>query len=158
VQGAPYWPNFDIAKRLALLSDGTGGYVLDGYGGLHPFATGSNPVPPAITNAPYWNGWNIVHDLALNPGSTAANVAGVTLDGWGGVHPFGGAVSASASAVWRGWDIARAVRLSPSSTPGQVQGWVMDGWGGMHPFGGAQRIYSYSYWPGQDIAVQLLVD
>ncbi|MEA2634868.1 MAG: chitinase [Chloroflexota bacterium] len=158
VRGAPYWANFDIAKRLALLSDGTGGYVLDGYGGLHPFATGTNPLPPAITNASYWKGWNIARDLALTPGSTAAGVSGVTLDGWGGVHPFGAAGSASATAVWRGWDIARAVRLSPSSTPGQPQGWVMDGWGGMHPFGGVPRIYSYSYWPGQDIAVQLLVD
>ena len=158
VRGAPYWSNFDIAKRMALLSDGSGGYVLDGYGGLHPFATGTNPMPPAITNVSYWKGWNIARDLALSPGSTAASVSGVTLDGWGGVHPFGAAGSASASAVWRGWDIARAVRLSPSSTPGQLQGWVMDGWGGMHPFGGAQRIYSYSYWPGQDIAAQLLVD
>jgi len=158
VRGAPYWSNFDIAKRLALLSDGSGGYVLDGYGGLHPFATGTNPMPPAITNVSYWKGWNIARDLALSPGSTAASVSGVTLDGWGGVHPFGAAGSASASAVWRGWDIARAVRLSPSSTPGQLQGWVMDGWGGMHPFGGAQRIYSVAYWPGQDIAVQLLVD
>ncbi len=158
VQGAPYWPNFDIAKRLTLLSDGTGGYVLDGYGGLHPFATGTNPLPPAITNAAYWRGWNIARDLSLNPGATAASVSGVTVDGWGGVHPFGTAAGSQASTVWRNWDIARAVRLSPSSTAAQPQGWVMDGWGGMHAFGGAPRIYSDAYWPGQDIAVQLLLD
>ena len=158
VKGNPYWPNFDIAKRLALLRDGTGGYVLDGYGGLHPFATGSNPMPPAITNASYWRNWSIARDLALNPGSTAGNVSGVTLDGWGGVHPFGTASGAAASAVWRNWDIARAVRLSPTSTPGQPAGWVMDGWGGLHPFGGAPPIYSNAYWPGRDIAAQLLID
>ena len=158
VSGNPYWQNFDIAKRLALLSDGTGGYVLDGYGGVHPFAIGSNAPPPAISNTAYWKNWNIARDLSLNPGSTAANVAGVTLDGWGGVHPFGSASATSASAVWRNWDIARAVRLSPSSTPAQPQGWVMDGWGGMHPFGGAQPMYSYSYWPGKDIAAQLLLE
>ena len=140
------------------MSDGTGGYVLDGYGGVHPFAIGSNAPPPAISNTAYWKNWNIARDLSLNPGSTAANVAGVTLDGWGGVHPFGSASATSASAVWRNWDIARAVRLSPSSTSAQPQGWVMDGWGGMHPFGGAQPMYSYSYWPGKDIAAQLLLE
>ena len=40
-----------------LLPDGTGGYVLDGLGGLHPFAIGNHPAPPA--SAGYWNGWDI---------------------------------------------------------------------------------------------------
>lgn len=158
VRGAPYWPNFDIARRLALLSDGTGGYVLDGYGGLHPFATGTNPMPPAIVNESYWKGWNIARDVALAPGSTAANVAGLTLDGWGGVHPFGGSGAVSPMGpVWPNWDIARAVRYSPDSTAASPKGWTLDGWGGVHPFGGAASLPQGPYWPNFDIAVELLV-
>jgi hypothetical protein len=156
--GGGYWPNWDIAKRLALLSDGTGGYILDGWGGLHPFAVGNNPMPPAIRNAGYWPNWNIARDISLTPGSTAANPSGVTLDGWGGVHPFGSASAVANGSLWVNWDIARAIRLSPASTASQPQGWVMDGWGGLHPFGGAQRIYSFAYWPQHDVAVQLLVE
>ena len=151
-----YW-NFDIAKRAVLLSDGTGGYVLDGYGALHPFAVGSNPMPPIITNSSYWSGWNIARDVDLVPGSTAASVAGVTLDGWGGVHPFGSAGQPGSTAYWRNWDIARAVRFSPSSTAASPQGWVLDGYGGIHAFGGAQALTGGPSWPNWDIAVQLLV-
>ncbi len=155
--GGGYWPNWDIAKRVALLSDGTGGYILDGWGGLHAFAVGGNPMPPAIRGA-YWPHWNIARDLSLNPGSTAANVSGVTLDGWGGVHTFGAGAAVPRGSLWVNWDIARAVRLSPASTPMRPQGWLMDGWGGIHAFGGAPRVYSFSYWPNRDVAVQLLVE
>jgi hypothetical protein len=153
-----YWPNWDIAKRLVLLSDGSGGYVMDGYGGLHPFSVGSNPMPPAIHNFAYWPGWNIARDVVLLPGSTAANVGGVTLDGYGGVHPFGTtSVVPKLSVYWAGWDIARAVRLSPASTPSQPQGWVMDGFGGLHPFGGAPAIPYSAYWPNHDIGVDVAI-
>lgn len=40
------WPNWQIARGVAILPDGTGGYVLDGWGGIHPFAIGGNPMPP----------------------------------------------------------------------------------------------------------------
>jgi cysteine-rich secretory family protein len=162
VQISGYWANWDIAKRLAILSDGTGGYVLDGFGGLHPFAIGGSAMPPAVTLGGYWSGWSIVGSFALAPGSTAAAVAGVTLDGYGGVHPFaGGSLSPAAvpvmTAYWPNWNIARAVTLSPSSTPSNLQGWVLDGYGGTHPFGGAPTISSVAYWPGSDRAVNLLV-
>ncbi|MEA2634865.1 MAG: hypothetical protein QOH92_1632 [Chloroflexota bacterium] len=162
VQISGYWANWDIAKRLAILSDGTGGYVLDGFGGLHAFAIGSNAMPPAVTLGGYWSGWSIVGDFALTPGSTAAAVSGVTLDGYGGVHPFAGGSLAPAAApvitaYWQNWNIARAVALSPSSTPSNLQGWVLDGYGGTHPFGGAPSLSSVAYWPGSDRAVNLLV-
>ena len=48
--GGPYWPGWKIARKLAILSDGTGGYVLDGWGGLHPFAIGTNPMPPPMAS------------------------------------------------------------------------------------------------------------
>jgi len=152
-----YW-NWDAARRAIMLSDGTGGYVMDLYGGLHPFAVGSSPMPPTITNAAYWRGWAIARDIALAPGSTASNVAGVTLDGWGGVHPFGAAGSVAVSAFWPRWDIARSVRFSPVSTAANPQGWVLDGFGGAHAFGGAPNVTGLAYWPGLDIARQLLTE
>ena len=152
-----YW-NWDAARRVVMLGDGTGGYVLDLYGGLHPFAVGSNAMPPAVTNAAHWAGWAIARDVALAPGSTSSNVAGVTLDGWGGVHPFGSAGTASVSAFWPHWDIARAVQFSPVSSAANPQGWVLDGYGGVHAFGGAPAVTGVAYWPGLDIARQLLVE
>ncbi|MDQ6884583.1 MAG: choice-of-anchor D domain-containing protein [Candidatus Dormibacteraeota bacterium] len=154
--GGGYWPNWDIAKRFALLGDGTGGYILDGWGGLHPFAVGSNALPPTITNNGYWPNWNIARDIALTPGSSRTAVSGVTLDGWGGVHPFGssGAI-AGATAFWPNWDIARAVKLANDSTALTPRGWVLDGWGGLHEFGGAPHLPMGGYWPNWDIAVQL---
>jgi outer membrane protein assembly factor BamB len=155
--GGGYWPNFDIAKRFVLLSDGTGGYILDGWGGLHAFAIGSNPMPPTPASA-YWPGWNIANDIALAPGSTRTNVAGVTLDGFGGVHPFGnsGAV-AGQTAYWRNWNIARAVRYAQDSTMANPKGWTMDGWGGLHAFGGAPYLPSGGFWPNWDIATQFIL-
>jgi hypothetical protein len=140
-----------------MLSDGSGGYVLDVYGGLHPFSVGTNPPPPSITNSAYWPGWAIANDVALAPGSTASNVAGVTLDGWGGVHPFGSAGVTRISAYWPNWNIARSVRFSPAATAASPQGWVLDGFGGVHAFGGAPAITSVAYWPNLDIARQLLL-
>ena len=157
VRGSAYWTNWDIARRLVLLSDGTGGYVMEGWGGLHPFAVGGNPMPPAITNFAYWPGWNIARDIVLTPGSTAGNVSGVTLDGYGGLHPFGSAGATQAGAYWPGWNIARAVRLAPNSTAAQPRGWVLDAWGGLHAFGGATPVPTGGYWPNSNLGVQLLV-
>src|SRR3984893_232797 len=151
-----YWGSWDIARRAVLLSDGTGGYVMDAYGGLHPFAVGTNPMPPAITNFAYWNGWEIAKDIALLPGSTASNVAGVTLDGFGGVHGFGTAGGITDMAYWPNWDIARAVQFMPSSTAAHPQGWTIDGYGGVHAFGGAPAIPG-PYWPSNDVAIKLMV-
>jgi hypothetical protein len=115
-------------------------------------------MPPAITNFGYWPNWNIANDIALNPGSTAANVAGVTLDGFGGVHPFGnsGAVTGQ-TGYWNGWNIARAVRYSQDSTAANPKGWVMDGWGGFHQFGGAPSLPAAGWWPNWDIGVQFIL-
>ena len=155
IRGGAMWANWDIAVRLVLLSDGSGGYILDGWGGLHQFAVGTNPMPPAITNNAFWPGWRIARDIALTPGSTATNVSGVTLDGYGGLHPFGTAANPQGGPYWANWNIARSVRLSPQSTAAQPQGWVLDGYGGLHPFGGAPSTSS-GYYPGRDLSVQLI--
>ena len=139
------------------MSDGTGGYVLDGWGGLHEFAVGTNPMPPSITNFAYWPNWSIARGIALTPGATRASVSGVTLDGWGGVHQFGSAGAITGlSGLWVNWDIARAVSLSADSSAAQLRGWVLDGWGGIHAFGGAPPVPSGGYWPNRDVAKQLL--
>jgi len=53
VAPSAYWGGWDIARSVWLLPGSTliapGGYVLDGYGGLHQF--GNAPAPPA---GPYW--------------------------------------------------------------------------------------------------------
>ena len=157
VPATAYWPNTNLAKRVVLLSDGTGGYTLDAWGGVHAFAVGTNPLPPAITNFAYWPSWSIARDIVLTPGSTASNVSGVTLDGWGGVHPFGSAGAVTGiSAMWPNWDIARAVRLAPGSTAARPQGWVLDGWGGLHQFGGVPAVPTGGYWPNTNLGVQLM--
>jgi len=156
VRLSAYW-GWDIAQRVVMFSDGSGGYVMDGYGGLHPFAVGSSPMPPAITNAAYWGGWRIARDVALLPGSTTSSVAGVTLDGWGGVHAFGNAGPITGlTGFWNNWDIARSVQFAPNSTVLNPQGWVLEGFGGIHPFGGAPNLPG-AYFPNADVAVKLMV-
>jgi hypothetical protein len=75
------------------------------------------------------------------------------LDGWGGVHPFGGAPKMTGSVFWSGWDIARGIAMVKG--PGAA-GYVLDGLGGTHPFGGAPALASSRYWGtniGRGIAI-----
>jgi hypothetical protein len=60
---------------------------------------------PAPLGTAYWSGWDIARGMWLLPGSASA---GYTLDGWGGLHPFGGA-PAVGSAYWPGRDIAKSI-------------------------------------------------
>ncbi|HEX6489408.1 MAG TPA: fibronectin type III domain-containing protein [Candidatus Dormibacteraeota bacterium] len=117
------------------------GYVVDGWGGVHPFG----PAPAAPGSA-YWAGQDIARGIATAPNRHS----GYVLDGWGGIHPFGGAASVAVSAYWSGWDIARALVLDPCDSSG-ASGYVLDGWGGIHPFGGAPGVSASGYWPGWDI-------
>ena len=52
------------------------------------------------------------------------------LDGYGGVHPFGGAPAVTATGAWPGSDVAKRIVLNDAGT----QGWVLDVNGGMHGF------------------------
>jgi hypothetical protein len=130
-----------------------GGYVLDGWGGLHGFAS-TGATPPAPGGGPYWDGWDIARGVTLLPSGTG----GYVLDGFGGLHAFAiGAGPAPPPAVggpyWQGWDIARGVTMLNDGTGG----YVIDGYGGLHPFGigGGQppaTPVGGSYWSGWDIA------
>ena len=128
-----------IARGVAVNSSGLGGYILDGYGGLHAFGNA-----PSVNVSAYWGGWDIARGVALRADGTS----GYVLDGWGGVHAFGGAPQVQSSAYWAGWDIARGITLEPSG----LGGYVLDGWGGLHPFGDAHPVTASAFWAGWDIA------
>src|SRR2546430_6281094 len=78
---------------------------------------------------------------------------GVTLDGYGGIHPFGGLnLNTPSAPYWGGFDIARAVVLRPDGS----RGWTLDGYGGIPAFGAAPAIQTPAG-SGGDIAPRLLV-
>src|SRR5207249_7053852 len=87
--------DLDIARDFAFLPDGTGGYVLDGYGGLQPFAVNrvfgvrgyaiAPPAPPPVVGGAYWPGKDVARKVVIfSDGS-----GGDGLDGYGGVHGVG---------------------------------------------------------------------
>jgi hypothetical protein len=104
-----YWPGWNIIRDVVLVpgDGGHSGYVLDGYGGMHPFhvTTDGSMMPPALATT-YWPGWNIARAVWLLPGSATA---GYTLDAWGGLHPFGGAPIVVNHPYWPGTDLAKTV-------------------------------------------------
>ncbi|MGZ4797450.1 MAG: S8 family serine peptidase [Acidimicrobiia bacterium] len=150
--GAPVFSG-DLARGVAILPTGTGGYVVDAYGGLHRFRIGSDsPLPATATGGPYWPGWDIVRGVALS-----ATGGGAVLDGFGGLHTFGLGAAAPAGAAksgpyWSGFDIARGVTFAANGKGG----YVVDGYGGLHTFrtGSAAAPSGATggpYWPGWNI-------
>lgn len=79
-------------------------------------------------------------------------VKGYELDGYGGLHPVGGAPAATGGPYWSGWDIARGLVLQSSGT----SGYVLDAFGGIHPFGGATAVTNAPYF-GFDIARDIVL-
>ena len=132
----------------------TGGFTLDGFGGLHPFKIGTNPTAPATHGAVYWPGWDIARGAATLPDGSG----GYTLDGFGGLHPFRIGAGTTPpptknNTYWPGFDIARGVALMPNGNGGLV----VDAYGGIHRFRiGAGllpgRPHGSPYWLGQDMA------
>jgi hypothetical protein len=155
-----YWSGWQIATSIVMdPCDSTGqysGWVMDGFGGLHPFAAGGTPMPaiPDITG--YWPGWAIANDVAafcITVGGVQ-HAAGCVLDGFGGLHPWAdssaviGDVPCTGTGYWPNWDIATKITV----IPGTDEGYVMDGFGGLHPFNGAPYYAPSGYWPGWTIA------
>jgi hypothetical protein len=164
VTATGYWPDWDIARALAINPcDSTGqvsGWVLDGFGGLHPFAAPGTPMPPDPATTGYWPGWDIANDFVafcITVGGVQ-HAAGCVLDGFGGLHPWAdssaviGDVTCDGTGYWPGWDIATKIAV----IPGTDQGYVMDGFGGLHPFNGAPVENPSGYWPGWEIATDLV--
>ena len=162
-----YWGGWDIARDIVLGFDGKSGYTLDGYGGVHPFGGA-----PSVKGSAYFGPSDAATAMALAPDGVTGQVlnvggslhrfaeaatgravavrpdgrSGYTLDGWGGVRPFGGAPAVGPTAYWQGWDIARDMALRDDG----VSGYTLDGYGGVHPFGGAPPVGRTEY-PGRDI-------
>ena len=67
-----------------MLPNGTGGYVVDGYGGLHPFSIGSGATPPAVHGAPSWVGQDMAEGITILPDGSG----GYVVDRTGALHPF----------------------------------------------------------------------
>lgn len=134
------------ARSVALVADGSGGYVLDAHGALHRFGTA-----PDVGGGERWN-WNIARAVALRHNAPGGQI----LDGYGPLHEFGGAPSTGDQSghSWPNWDIARSVALLPNGT----SGYVLDGYGGLHSFGGAPALKDAAYWSGWDIARQVVVN
>ena len=153
----PYYAGNDIARDFVFTAGGTAGYSLDGYGGIHPFTVGNNPMPPQAVNFPYFAGQDVAKKIVL----LADGSGGYVLDAFGGLHPWATAghglpVSMSAYGYWAGQNIARDVWLAPDSTASMGHGYVIDAYGGFHAFwsGNATApvgMAAYGYWAGQDI-------
>jgi len=141
---------FNIARSMALVNHGSGGYILDGWGGIHPFGSAN----PAFHQTAYWKGWDIARSIVVLPDGSG----GYVFDGWGGAHPFSigsNPVPPALSGLpyWRGWDILRGVQLASATS-----GYVLDGWGGVHNFGGATAFTNGPYFRGYDIARSIVLD
>jgi hypothetical protein len=153
--GAPYAGSdrfpFDIARDIAVMPNGLGYAVLDGWGGVHTYGSAVGiPVPNT-----YWPGWDIARGIAI----TADGKGLVVVDGFGGVHRSGTAAGLPLpNTYWPGWDIARRVALSAPDGVHSTGIWVLDGWGSVHVSGTAHMFPTSSYWPGWDIARGLAVD
>ena len=154
-----YWAGWDIARAAHGMPGGvSAGFVLDGYGGLHPYG------PPGLAETGTagnhrWS-WDIARDFAILPDGSG----GVVLDGYGGLHPFlinGNSRTLTVTgAPYFGWDIARRVVIFPDGSGG----YVLDGWGGVHGFGingpvpaAAASVQVTGYWPNYDIARSIVL-
>jgi spore germination protein YaaH len=111
-----YWPNSNIARDVWLAPDssatGAHGYVLDFYGGFHPFWSSGAAVPAAVAAYGYWAGRDIARGMWFLPNATASTATGYTLDAYGGIHPFAVAGQPLPPEIgqygyWPGNDIAR---------------------------------------------------
>src|SRR5260370_35526168 len=62
-----YWPNWNIARDFAFLPDGTGGFVLDGWGCLHAFRVNPTTAPLPALPSPYIPKCGITTKLVMLP-------------------------------------------------------------------------------------------
>lgn len=151
----PSW-NWAIARDVEFNPSGTVGYLMDGFGGIHPVSTGANAKPPSLPAGAYWNGWDIARDLEITDWT---NMRGYKMDGWGGISSINGAPAASGGGYWSGWDIARKFTLLGNGSGG----YQLDAFGGVHAFATGSNskppaAKTTAYWNGWDIARDIEVN
>ncbi len=114
------------------------GYVLDGFGGVHPIGGAPAVAPPT----PYFG-----FDAGIDVELAASGL--YVLDRFGGLHAGGGAPALSPAPPYFGFDIARDLEIVG------VGAYVLDGFGGVHVVGGAPSVSSTSPYFGFDTARDL---
>jgi hypothetical protein len=129
--GGGYWRGWDIVRGVAAYV-GSGGWIMDGYGGLHPFKQTGGNLPPQIFGGAYWSGRDLARSVALLPDGSG----GWIMDLYGGLHWFSIGTSKKAPTItgggyWLGHDVARGLAILPGGTGG----YILDSLGGLHPFG-----------------------
>lgn len=172
VTDGPEW--FDrldqpVARAIHVIEWGetTAGYVLDKQGGVHPFGgadvlTIGGDNGAQVAGIPYWPdgiyrdwGWSPFH-----PGR------GIALDGYGTLHPFGGAPLAPRPLNrWGDPSIGRklVVDWGTSGLDSEVRAYTLDYAGGIHPdyaalpISTAPGVARPPYWPGNDVARDLVI-
>lgn len=161
----PSWPGWDIARDFELVYDyskgsAAAGFVLNGWGSIHPIASDFALIPQNIDQGPYWPGWDIARDLEAQVELTCqvstGGHCGLVMDGWGALHPWStegeeGPAPVTNGPYWQGWDIARDFQIFYGGN-GETEGWILNGWGGIHTWGDAPLIEDGPYWYGWDIA------
>jgi PKD domain. len=123
-----------VASSLPVVNAVTtysGGYTLDGFGGIHPFGVGTGTQPAATSGGAYWNGWDIARGVALLPNRKG----GYVVDAYGGIHPFATGANAMPAALlgtpyWNGQDMARGITIASDGRGG----YVVDRTGALRPF------------------------
>ncbi|HWO45206.1 MAG TPA: glycosyl hydrolase family 18 protein [Methylomirabilota bacterium] len=158
LDSSAYWAGWSIAKAAEALPGATApqsGFILDGFGGLHPFGA-PGLAETTGTSGHYWPGSDIARDFAFLPDATG----GFVLDAYGGLHPFRvngntSPLAAQGAPYWAGKDLARKVVIFSDGTGG----YILDAWGGVHPFGingpspvAPATMVTTGYWAGWDIA------
>ena len=134
ISGYPFWPNWDIARAVAVRPDGSGGWTLDGFGGIHAFGAA-----PAARSPAYWSNWDIARAMVFTSKGTDGQPdgrQGYLLDGYGGLHQWGGAPLLAGS-PYTGTDIWRGVEIHYDANGVPDGGWEMDRWGHVTAFGAA---------------------
>lgn len=136
------------------------GYILDKQGAFHPFGGAATmgtqrPEWPSGTDAgevagvPYWYD-GIYVDWSWDPNTPGR---GVVLDGYGTLHPFGGAPTPPRT-LNRWVNPSIAARLEMQWSP-SVRAYTLDRFGGIHADYAAVTVPSSAgapYWPGQQVA------
>src|SRR5438094_1618291 len=116
--GYGYWAGANNARDIwvdpAATALSARGYVLDLYGGTHPWWTSGAAVPTPIAIYPYWAGHDLARAFWFVPTSTPSTAKGYVLDAYGGVHEFAAGGQMLPPMIfpfgyWNGQDLARSL-------------------------------------------------
>lgn len=134
MSGAPYWQGWDIVRGVALTDPASastkpGGYVLDAWGGLHPFG-GAATLQPGH----YTPNRETAHNLALEGNDLAGTV--VTASAKTFPFPLGTTETFQTCGDTSQFGVpTHGITLDPTPAGGKynLNGATLDAWGGIHP-------------------------